>query len=277
MAKELDDFLGEDTGQAEADPPSAAEPTQEGSPAAEPGESTQPAPPVEPKETDTDHPVPDDVAGLRSAIQAERAKRNDHKGRADRLEGEMAAIRAELEAARKAPPAVPVAPVVQPQTQPVAIPNMIEDPQGYHDYLVRQFEIKRFSDRLDNSEDRLRAQIGDDADVTAKIARFKELAAADPALAEKLKKDRHPYKFAYDYVTEEAERAEIGDVKAFRAKVAAEERAKLEAEFAGTQQPAAATRIQLPQSLGTARSAGPRSTPVINIAESFDDILSVRK
>jgi uncharacterized protein YhaN len=273
MATDLDGFLeGDETGQAEAEQPSAAAEHPETPLAATPGDPAQTAPPAEPAEDE--HPVPDDVAGLRSAIQAERAKRNDHKGRADRLEGEAAALRAELEAARKAAepkPALQQQPVTQRQAIP--IPNPVEDPAGYHAWQEQQ----RFSDKLDISEDRLRETVGDDAAVDAAIARFKELAASNPALHQELRNHRHPYKFAYDYVKRSEALAEIGDPKSYREKLEAEIRARVEAEYAGTvqAQPAAAARIQLPQSLGTARSAGPRSMPVVNAAEEWGDILAV--
>lgn len=260
---ELDDFLGDEPGQAEADAPSAAVETPEVQ-AAEP-EGT--APPAEPsvKEDDADHPVPDDVAGLRSAIQAERAKRNDYKGERDRLQGEMAAIKAELEAARKAPPAQPVQ---EQQPEPQAIPNPVEDPQGYHAYQQRML----FNERLNQSEMMLRDQHDD---VDEKMAVFKQAATANPALRSELTRQVHPYRWAYQQAQRIIAMEEIGgDPAAYRAKVEAELRAKWEAEYTGTQ-PQAAPRIQLPQSLGTARSAGSRSTPVINVAESFDDILAV--
>jgi hypothetical protein len=270
MAKELDDFLGdEEPGQAETDVSSAAVESPEVSQAAEPGAPAQPATPAEP--VADDDPVPDDVAGLLKTVQAERAKRNDHKGRADRLEGEAAALRAELEAARKVsatPPPAPAAPVQR--QEPAAIPNPLEDPQGYHAYIQRDM----WNRSLNMSEIMLRQQVGDDADVDAKVATFKKLADANPALKAELQKQAHPYKFVYDYAKRSMALEEIGDPTAYRDKLAAEIRAQIEAEYAGTAQPTPTPRIQLPQSLGTARSAGARGGPVINIPESFDDILA---
>jgi hypothetical protein len=235
-----------------------------------------PAAPVEstPRE-DEERTVPEDVAGLRQAIQAERAKRNDYKGERDRLAGEMAALKAELEAARKAA-ATPPAPAPQQaveRVQPRPIPNMIEDPAGYHDYM----EQKLFNQALNFSELMLRQKVGDDAAVDAAVAKFKELAKDNKPLQQELRDHQDPYKFAYDYVKKTQAMAEIGDPAAYRAKLEADIRAKIEAEYAGTvsQQPAA-PRVTLPQSLGTARSAAPRSAQVLNIPEDFSDILRRR-
>jgi hypothetical protein len=273
MARELDEFLDvEDTGQAGAEqPPAAVETPGETLAAEQPGQ--QAAPVAEPEEEAHD-PAGDSVnfRKLREIAETTKKERNDYKGERDRLAGEMAAIKAELEAARKANEAKPPAPPTTQITarQAVPIPNPVEDPVAYHAYQEQQ----RFSDRLDISEDRLRETVGNDAEVDAKIAKFKELAVQNPALHQELRNHRHPYKFAYDYVARTEALAEIGDPKSYREKLAAEIRAQVEAEVAGVvqlQQPAA--RIQLPQSLGTARSAMPRSTPVINIPEDLDEIL----
>lgn len=271
MAKELDSFLdGEDAGQAEADAPSAAAETQEAAveTAEQPRESAKPAPEAAPakdvaKDDDSEHPVPDDVAGLRAAIQAERAKRKDHKGRAERLEGEMAALRAQLEAAQKPPTPELRAP------EPIAVPSPLEDPAGYHAYTQRML----FNERLNMSEAMLRSQ-HDDADVDAKMAVFKQAADNNPALRAELTRQANPYRWAYQQAQRMMAMEEIGsDPAAFRTKVEAEIRARLEAEYAAGTPSAPAARVHLPQSLGTARSAGPRNTPVINVAEDFDDIL----
>jgi hypothetical protein len=273
MAKELDTFLdGEEAGQAEAEQPSAATDTPEAviETAAEPREPLAKATPeAEPAKEDDEHPVPDDVAGLRAAVQAERARRRDYKGERDRLAGEMAALKAQLEATR-APP--PPAPVQQAPPQPEVIPNPVEDPQGYHDYMEARADHKAFNGRLNLSEALLRQQ-HDHADVEAKIAVFKKAAAANPALRAELSRQPLPYHWAYQQAEKLMALEEIGDPAAYRSKLETEIRAKLEAEYAGTQPQAAAPRIQLPQSLGTARSAAPRSNAVINVPEDFNDIL----
>lgn len=262
---ELDDFLG-------AEP----EPEPEAAPAAEtPGvvaetpeaEAPEPEEKPEPVAPETPKPEPEDVVGLRSALQAERSKRNDYKGERDRLAGELAAIKAQMEAAAKPAPAAP-----QPPPQPVAIPNPVEDPQGYHDHIKQTL----FNDRLNMSEAMLRQSIGDDADVDAKTQKFRQLADANPVLRAELQKAAHPYKYVYDTAARAMAMEEIGDPTAYRSKLEAEIREKLMAEMAGTA-PAPTPRVVLPQSLGTARSAGSRNVAVINVPEAFEDILGVKR
>jgi hypothetical protein len=267
---ELDSFLD---GEEHAHVAETEAPAPE--PQAEP-QAEAPAAPVEstPREEE-ERTVPEDVAGLRQAIQAERAKRNDYKGERDRLAGEMAALKAELEAARKVaatPPAPAPQPVVE-RAEPRPIPSPIEDPAGYHAYIQQDL----FNRSLNMSEVMLRQQIGDDAEVDAAVNKFKELAGQNPALRQELARQAHPYKFAFDYAKKQQALEEIGDPDAYRAKLEADIRAKLEAEYSGAvQQQPAAQRVVLPQSLGTARSAAPRSATVLNIPEDFSDILRRR-
>jgi hypothetical protein len=276
MTPDLDSFLEGEPGPAEAEPPAA--PAAAGETAAVVAETTpaksapvarteRPSGDAEPAaKEDDDRPVPEDVSGLTKALVAERAKRNDHKGRADRLEGEMAALRAEVEAARKSatPP-----PAAEPPPEPMAVPSPLEDPAGYHAYQQRML----FNERLNMSEVMVRAQHDD---VDAKLAVFKAAAANNPALRVELTRQVHPYQWVYQQAQRIMAMDEIGtDPAAFRAKVEADIRAKVEAEYAAGVPAAAAPRVTLPQSLGTARSAGPRSTPALNVPETFDDILAV--
>jgi hypothetical protein len=270
MAKELDDFLDPE-GEAPAAGASAAsavEPEPSGEAAREPVEGAKPGDAAAAKPGDAAKPEdvvePEDVTGLKSALQATRRERADHKGRAERLEGEMAALRAQLEAQKPAAPAPPERP------QEIPVPSPLEDPQGYHVYTQRMM----FNERLNMSEAMLRSQ-HDDADVDAKMAVFKAAADQNPALRSELTRQPNPYRWAYQQAQRLMAMEEIGsDPAAFRARVEAETRAKLEAEFAAGTPPPPAGRVLLPQSLGTARSAGARNTPVINVAEDFDDILA---
>lgn len=287
---DIDKFLGDgDEGAHASDEPSqavdagadakpeAAERDRAAVESTPPPDAKDAKPAADAPSPDDDKPVPEDVLGLRQAIQAERAKRNDYKGERDRLAGEMAALKAELEARKTAavPPPPPAAQVEQ-RREPQQIPNPIEDPAGYHAYI--QHDIWNRS--LNMSEVMLRQAVGDDADVDAKVAAFKKMAEANPTLRAELARQPHPYKYVYDYAKKQMALEEIGDPEAYRAKLAADIRAELEAEYAGTpvqqaqmRQP---PRVNIPQSLGTARSAQSRSTPVLNIPESFGDILGRR-
>lgn len=266
---ELDDFLG--GSEPEEEPPvvvAEAAPEPEVAPEPEPEVEAEPEPAAKPEPTEPAEPS--DVVGLKAAIQAERAKRNDWKSEAARVNGEMAALKAQLEALQKAPPPAPAAPAAP--TQPAVIPNPVEDPQGYHAFIQQDI----FNRSLNMSEAMLRQQVNNDADVDAKVAKFRQLADANPALRAELQRSAHPYKFVYDTAARHAALEEIGDPASYRSKLEAEIRASVMAEMAGTA-PAPRPIVQLPTSLGTARSAGSRNVPVINVPESFDDILAVRK
>jgi hypothetical protein len=95
------------------------------------------------------------------------------------------------------------------------------------------------AEALNFSELMLRQKVGDDAAVDAAVAKFKELAKDNKPLQQELRDHQDPYKFAYDYVKKTQAMAEIGDPAAYRAKLEADIRAKIEAEYAGTvsQQP----------------------------------------
>lgn len=269
MATELNDFLAAEGGPTDADPSPAvvADPALAADLAAPVEEPTPPEPPVvdEPPEE-----IPEDLRGTRDALLAERAKRKDWKGQADRLSGELTATKAALdEATRKAalPPPAPPAPAAE-AAPPMVIPSLLEDPVGYHAYMQRQI----FNERLENSELRLRDKFDD---VDAKIEVFKKAADANPALRAELSRQRDPYRWAYDYAKRTMAQEEIGDdPAAFRAKIEAEVRAKVEAEYAAAGADpvqVAAPALRIPRSLGTAPSVAPRMQAVADPME-FEDI-----
>lgn len=283
MPEELNAFLGADDGATPApsdapagaaSPPAPEAPLDEtsgGQPAAEP----RPAPAVDPGEDDP-NTIPEDVRGLRAAVQAERVKRNDHKGRADRAEGELAATKAALEAARKAaaappaPVAAPAAPVPAPAAPPapIAVPNPMEDPAGYHAYHQRML----FNERLNTSEAMLRESLKDDADVDVKMAAFKKAAADNPQLRVELNRQAHPYKWAYEQGKKMLALDEIGaDPAAYRNRVEQEIRDAIAAEQAGVAPPARPAMPVIPRSLATVPSSAPRMQQVQD-APAFEDI-----
>ena len=279
----LKDFLGSEdddaaAATAEQDPPQqeqAAAPTPAPEKAAE-------APVAADHDEDADLPqgpmVPRDAL-----IKARR----DHKARADRAEGESAAVkaerdalRAELEALRKAPPVAPqpVQQAPQQAQEPERIPNPVEDPAGYHAYQQRAL----FNHTLNMSEAMVRQQYGDE-DVDAKLEVFKEEAAKNPALAAQLASQAHPYRWVYQQAQRIMAMREIGDDPAkFREKTEVELKAKLRAEWEAEQAQALAAvgqvaqpQVRLPQSLGTMRSAAPRGEVVDDAPDDLAGILAM--
>jgi hypothetical protein len=285
VPKELTDFL-EGEAPLEADPPVADTPQTPDSDAPLPvaDEAKPDAPeataPGAPDPPDPDG-IPEDIRGLRSALQAERGKRNDYKGDRDRLSGELAATKAALAAAEaKAAAAATPAPappaVVEPQEPPV-VPNPLEDPAGYHAHMQRMM----FNERLNLSEALLRETPGVEK-VDEKLAAFRKAADANPALRSELSRQSHPYRWAYDQGAKLMALAEVGDDPvAFRAKVEAEMRAavraEIEAELAGTAPAKGAVEaVVIPRSLASATSSAPRMAAVEPPPE-FEDVFKPRK
>lgn len=266
MSGSLNDFLGEDV------------------PAPEPEVVVVPEAVVEPvaEPVVNDKPADEEVLqpGARvpvAALQAERQQRQDWKEKATRYEGELSAIRpqldelkdlkaqlAELQKAR----VEPTAPVVQ-QAPPEAVPNPVEDPQGFIAYQQRQQQQAMWNERLNLSEAMLRDQMGD-ADVDAKMSVFKKAMAQNPALRDELSRQPHPYKWAYTQAQRMEAMEKVGsDPEAFVQKRIAEERAKWEAEAGVVAQ--RAPEPVLPQSLAGARNAGARAI-VEQAVPEFEDI-----
>lgn len=236
-----------------------------------------------------EEPEPEDVKGLRSALVAERKQRQDYKGERDRLQGEIAAMKAQMEALSKAQQQAvqaPQAPVQQAAPVPIPPPpNPVEDPEGY----AAWFENRQANVRANISERVLRAEVKNDAEINAKIALFREAAEANPNLGVMLRVHPEPYRYAYemgkqieqqraDQAKRDAMLKELGDtpdLAAYKEKIAAEVRAQLEAEYANAPMNARPAPVVLPQSLGTARSAAPRAMEPVS-APSFDEVFQRR-
>jgi len=271
---ELEAFLQESTSVQSSDPPERAQP-------ASTGESPPPSPApsaAEPDDDDGDDASPasaeegSQATVPREALEAERRRRQDHKERAARAEGENAELRRQLEALQRG--AAPQPPQPQQPAQPpstplwrmpeVPIPNPLEDPAGYAQALFyeqrRQLEVDRFNHRLDQSEERARAKLGDET-VDKLIADFRTWpqSAKDEIFASK-----DAYAALHRRATALRVQQEMGDdPEAWREA----ERERIRAELAGEQgaaqaAPAPPSRVaNLAPSLANARSAAPRSAP----------------
>lgn len=255
---------------------------------AEPAEPA--AEPTEPVATDPEAQLPDDVKGLRAALQSERTKRQDHKGRGDRLEGELAAIRTELVEAKAraaAPPPVPVAPPA-PVAAPVIeqVPDPVENPVEYARYVARVEAINMaFNMRLDLTEEALKEKEGDEAVEAAKKA-FMDMAKANPALGAELRQKANPYKWMWQQVKAAEVAQKMGpDPAAYEAKLRSDAEAAIRAQYEAKYGPLddaeaapapAAPPVKLPQSLGAARTAQARSAPVYSGPPSLETLFPGR-
>lgn len=214
-----------------------------------------PATAAEPEpDEDGETPSPDERGHVPfKAYQAERRKRQDYKTQAavqteavKRLEAQLAAANA-----GKAPPAQTR------QAAAPAVPNPVEDPEGFVAHTGAMLERQR----LFQSEALVREHYGDEK-VNAAFEVFKEAVTLNPKLyAETMAKQSpwsHVVKMADSLKESNALQKEGPD--AYRARIVAEERAKWEQERSegapvtqGTATPAA---TKLPPSLAGARSGG---------------------
>jgi hypothetical protein len=280
MANEqLESFLGKvtETDAGQSAPAPAPEPTGE-------SKSDPKAAPdaAKPEDTDDDGAPPAPLEGEAAvplrALEATRRQRNDYKEAAARAEGELKALREQLAAAKAAPPPQPAPhPAYQPPPQPTV--SFAEDPEGY----LAQERAQRIEDmmheRANFSEMRLRDKIGSDQ-VDAMKAEFKKAAEADPTLYVKLRSQLDPYSWANAEVERIRLLRDVGtDPAAYRAKIEAEVRAKLEEEMAAVQptpQPASPI-INQPRSLANVRSVAARAAPAFTGDPSITEILAQRK
>jgi hypothetical protein len=267
---QLDGFLT--AGAPAEEPAQAPEPQPAPEPAAKP--ETPPQPAAKAKEAEP-KPEPDEDEALAQHVQggdnrtvpfsALEKVRNDWKSKAAAAQAQADELRRQLEEAKKPPPPPPQVQQAPQLYQPI---DPVQDPQGYQQRL----EARMLNERLNHSELILRKELGGEA-VDALVAEFKEEAARDPSLFQKLYSQLDPYGWAAKHLETVRMHREIGDdPAAYRARIVAEERAKWEAEA-----PPAAPRVSpangMPPSLANARSVAGRGTTAFTGPPSMDDIL----
>jgi hypothetical protein len=235
----------------EAAPAKAAPTTKEPAKAAlEPDDDAEPG-----------EPAPHEAIVPRSAYQKERERRQNWVERAGRAEAERDALAKQLEEARKPPP----------QSTPPAMLEPIDpvrDPEGY----TRRMRGVVLNERLNTSEMLALEKHGKET-IDAETEYFQRRTQADPRLWNELYSKPHPYQWMIDSNSTARLHEEIGtDPAAYRARIAAEERAKWEAEGGAAQRVSPAAG--LPPSLASARSAAPRGTNGFSGPPSLADILT---
>jgi hypothetical protein len=206
-------------------------------------------------------PEPGQPIVPRTAYEQERKRRQDWKSRADKAETERDMLAKQLEAA-KAPP---------PQSTPPPPPEPIDpvkDPEGY----TRRMRGVVLNERLNTSEMLALEKHGKET-IDAETEYFQKRTQADPRLWNELYSKPHPYQWMIDNNATARLHEEIGtDPAAYRARIAAEERAKWEAEGGAAQRVSPAAG--LPPSLASARSAAPRGSNGFQGPPSLADILT---
>jgi len=272
MSGQLDAFLkggNPEDGASPAPEPEAPRPAPEAAPTkdAPPAKDTAPAPakaaptPEPDDDTEPGEPAPHEPIVPRTAYEKERQRRQNWVERAGRAEAERDALAKQLEEAKKAPPpALPPPPTFEPI-------DPVRDPEGY----TRRVRGVVLNERLNTSEMMALDKHGKEV-VDTETAYFQKRAQSDPRLWEQLYSKPHPYQWMIDNNATARLHEEIGtDPAAYRARIAAEERAKWEAERSNGAQPSPVAGM--PPSLANARSAAPRSSNGFAGPMSMDDIL----
>ena len=264
MANEaLDSFLASETQAAtpEPAPREAPEPRQE---APEPKAEAKTQPEPKPPEDDAEPPQALDGEPVipRRAYEDERRKRQDWKEKAARLEGELAAYKAQQEQARQPQPE---------QMPPLAPIDPAQDPVGF----TARLQQVLLNERLNNSEERLREKIGDEK-LNEYVNEFKQLAQHDQTLFGKLYSQTNPYAWMTREVDRLRHLREVGDdPSAYRARIEAEARAKWEAEAAAKPPPPPVSPAAgMQPSLATARSVAGRTASTWTGEPSLEEVLA---
>ncbi len=179
-----------------------------------------------------------------SAMLDEREKRQAAERRAQEAEERAQRLQAERE-----------------QQRPAAIPDPIDDPEGFAGYQ----QALALNMRLDVSEDLARAKYGDDV-VNELQAWAAKRFAASPAYQQEVNSNRNPYEFAMQAFTREKLYAEVSasDLAEFKAWKAAQAAGQVATNPAPAA-PAAPQNIAPPRSIASLSSAGhskPGEAPV---------------
>ena len=239
----------------------AAEPKQD-------ADATPTEPPPEPADAEPPAPREGEPIVPRRAFEDERHKRQSWVERAARAEAlaeehktQAAALKAQLEELKR--------PQQQPaQLQQVQMPDPQYDPHGFARAFAAQTEQRLLNDRLNMSELMLREKIGPEK-VQEYVAEFKQLAADDPSLSQKLYSQPHPYGWLQEHVDQVRLRIERS-APDYEAKM----RAKWEAERAAEAPPVPVSpAVGMAPSLATARSVAGRSSVAWTGPRPLDQIL----
>jgi hypothetical protein len=269
----LESFLAKPVGQAPAGQASAETVESSNATTAPAAEGSQ-AVSTEPTDFDPNDPAektPEQRAGLRKALDAERKKRQEH----ERLTAEL---RGQLQAYQQ----LQQKPQAQQPSEVNDFDQLLESPPKYVGSVVdkRIGEVDKTIQavRLELSEELARSQHQDFDEV---ITAFEEASAADPTLLAKFqaqakfdpKAKRNPAKFAYDYAKTYREVSAVGSLDELRAKIEADLRPKLEAELRKKGVLAAAE--QASTSSAGARGSG-NTSPVVSGDRPIGEILRDR-
>jgi hypothetical protein len=171
---------------------------------------------------------PEDMAGIKAAMIAERRARQAAEERAR-----------QLEAAQK----------------PEEPPDFWEKPEEAINQKIAQVEQQFTTRFLNMSEAAARTR---HADFDEKFEVFHGMAQQNPAMFQQMMAQPDPAEFVYQTAARVKAMQEMGDPASYRAKIEAEVRAKIEAEFTAKEKERieAAIKAKLPPGFSESRNAG---------------------
>lgn len=135
-----------------------------------------------------------------------------------------------------------LAALTQPQQQQAQVPDMFENPEGYHNYIQNQIVANTLNERLNVSEEMARQSAGEET-VNAAQEWGRQVIAANPAFAQHFYAQRNPYGFLVKEFQRQQALAAVGDVD------------PTEIEEFRNWKAAQAAAPKVPTSLATAQSA----------------------
>lgn len=142
------------------------------------------------------------------------------------------------------------------QPKPEPVPDVLDDPEKFAAYVQRSQQEALAAERLNISEEMARMTYGDEA-VDAAFAAFQPHMGT--AKHGEIMQSRNPYKSLVDWHKQQQVMSEIGsDPVAYRTKLEAEIRAKVEAEIAARQVKGG---VKPPPSLAAESNLGARTGP----------------
>lgn len=201
-------------------------------------ETTEAAPTAEPEQSSPE------IKGIMSAMMDERSKRQ--------------ALEAQIKTM---------------QTEQVEKPDAFVNPDEAINYAASEVKTDARNDFLNLSESNARRYYSDFD--TMKDVFFEEIAAKNPAIAQQAANAPDPFEFIYQQAKNFNEFKGIENVGDYKAKIEAEMRTKLEAEYSQKSADATEQAINnaLPNSLSTATATGGNQTPTWAGRTSLSNIL----
>lgn len=142
-----------------------------------------------------------------------------------------------------------------PRPQPIPAPDVFEDPEGYSKHMQRQLQQSNIAQKLEMSKFMAQREFG-----AEKVQAMVEYFDQHPDQSQAFVNEPSPFHAAMDHFNQHRVAQEIGnDPVAYRAKLEAEIRSKIEAEMVAKQARDAAGKFAPSMANTTGTGGGPRS------------------